>query len=333
MTMAFLTASVPLDRVARVQIYLNSKRKSVAQIKSETGAQYILNGTLYNMRTGAVNCHLKVDGKVIAKPNYSVCGYAWNTGSDFGMDALPASPTKNYIACTPLIVSGKKTKLIYDPGQGGARPRSAIGMKQGRIMLYCNSWNKSPETLQKDLLTAGWESAVMLDGGGSTQCDFDGRKITSSRRVQNLILIYTNDGEPKGEKPDMTQVNVYSKAKEGNQYVAKNFKVKEFTCSDGTDTVLIHKDLPVILQKIRDHFGKPVNILSGYRTESKNASVGGATYSQHKYGTAADITIKGVPPKQIAAYAETLLPNSGGIGIYSTFCHVDVRKTKARWNG
>ena len=24
---------------------------------------------------------------------------------------------------------------------------------------------------------------------------------------------------------------------------------------------------------------------------------------------------------------------SGGIGIYSSFCHVDVRKTKSRWNG
>ena len=36
----------------------------------------------------------------------------------------------------------------------------------------------------------------------------------------------------------------------------------------------------------------------------KNKAVGGATYSQHLYGTAADITVKGVKPSVVAAYAE-----------------------------
>jgi len=88
-----------------------------------------------------------------------------------------------------------------------------------------------------------------------------------------------------------------------------------------------------VLQKIRDHFGKPVNINSGYRTPGKNKQVGGAAYSQHLYGTAADISIKGVSPGTVADYAETLLPNSGGIGIYGTFTHVDVRTARSRWKG
>ena len=88
-----------------------------------------------------------------------------------------------------------------------------------------------------------------------------------------------------------------------------------------------------LLQKIRDHFGKAVIINSAYRTETHNKSIGGATYSQHKYGLAADIHINGVTPKEIAAYIETLLPSSGGIGIYKNFCHVDVRRVKSRWNG
>jgi uncharacterized protein YcbK (DUF882 family) len=61
--------------------------------------------------------------------------------------------------------------------------------------------------------------------------------------------------------------------------------------------------------------------------------VGGAAYSQHLYGTAADIKVNGIKPKDVAAYAEKLLPNTGGIGIYSTFVHIDVREKKSRWNG
>lgn len=128
-------------------------------------------------------------------------------------------------------------------------------------------------------------------------------------------------------------VRVYSKAKDGETKLKKNFKVKEFACSDGTDTIFISSLLVDILQKIRDHYGKPVIINSAYRTEAHNKSVGGATYSQHKYGIAADIHINGVAPKELAAYVETLLPTSGGIGIYSSFVHVDVRRTRSRWNG
>ena len=128
-------------------------------------------------------------------------------------------------------------------------------------------------------------------------------------------------------------VKVYSKAKEGNVKLSKNFTVKEFACSDGTDTVFISLALVNLLQKIRNHFGKAVIINSAYRTEAHNKSIGGATYSQHKYGLAADIHINGVTPKEIAAYVETLMPSSGGIGIYKSFCHVDVRRVRSRWNG
>ena len=128
-------------------------------------------------------------------------------------------------------------------------------------------------------------------------------------------------------------VKVYSKAKDGTKKLSANFKVSEFACSDGSDVVFISPELVEVLQKIRDHFGKPITINSGYRTVTKNKAVGGATYSQHQYGTAADITIKGVSPKIVAAYAETLLLNKGGIGIYSTFTHIDVRAVKSRWNG
>lgn len=130
-----------------------------------------------------------------------------------------------------------------------------------------------------------------------------------------------------------TIVKVYSKAKDGEKQLGTNFRVKEFACSDGTDTIFISDSLVTILQKIRTHFGKPVIINSAYRTEAHNKKIKGAAFSQHKYGLAADIHISGIAPRAIAAYVETLMPSTGGIGVYGSFVHIDVRKTKSRWNG
>lgn len=128
-----------------------------------------------------------------------------------------------------------------------------------------------------------------------------------------------------------TKVRAYSKAKNGNIALTKNFKVREFSCRDGSDVIFVSMDLVEVLQKIRDHFGKPVTINSGYRTAAYNKKVDGADFSQHMYGMAADISVSGVKPKDVAAFAETLLPKTGGIGIYDTFTHVDVRAVKSRW--
>lgn len=128
-------------------------------------------------------------------------------------------------------------------------------------------------------------------------------------------------------------VKAYSKAKDGGVKLSANFKVREFACTDGSDPVFIAPELVTVLQKIRTHFGKAVTINSAYRTPSKNKAVGGAAYSQHLYGTAADIVVKGVKPRTVAAYAEKLMPDKGGIGIYNTFTHIDVREKRSRWNG
>lgn len=135
------------------------------------------------------------------------------------------------------------------------------------------------------------------------------------------------------EVETMSRVNVYSKQKDGNTKLSDNFKVRELACKDGSDPIFIDPELAEVLQKIRDYFGKPVTINSGFRTASYNKKVGGAPYSQHLYGKAADIKVRGVKPKQVAAFAATLLPNRGGIGIYANFTHIDVRAVKSRWNG
>ncbi len=116
----------------------------------------------------------------------------------------------------------------------------------------------------------------------------------------------------------------------------KYFKRSEFKCKCGKCggfPVEPDENLVKLLEQIREHFNAPVTVASGIRCKTHNTNVGGATRSQHLYGTAADIKVQGKTPKEVCAYCQTLLPNSGGIGLYKTWVHVDVRPNKSRWNG
>ena len=79
----------------------------------------------------------------------------------------------------------------------------------------------------------------------------------------------------------------------------------------------------------------PVTINSAYRTPQYNTRVGGVAHSQHCYGTAADIVVRGKTPAQVAAYAREIMPDWGGVGIYAKqgFTHIDVRAEKSDWTG
>ena len=133
-------------------------------------------------------------------------------------------------------------------------------------------------------------------------------------------------------------IKQYSLAKDGAKQLAPGFKVREFRCRDGSDAIMIDQTLVVLLQAIREHFNKPITITSGYRTAAHNAAVGGAKSSQHLLGRAADIQVQGVSVEDVAAYAEALMPDWGGVGRYPVksgrakgWVHVDTRAKKSRW--
>lgn len=135
-------------------------------------------------------------------------------------------------------------------------------------------------------------------------------------------------------------IKQYSLAKDGARQLAPGFRVREFRCRDGSDTVLVDEGLVVLLQCIREHFGKAVVITSGYRTAEHNAKVGGAKSSQHLLGRAADIQVADTSVEDVAAYAESLMPAWGGVGRYPVkagrakgWVHVDTRTNKSRWTG
>lgn len=115
-----------------------------------------------------------------------------------------------------------------------------------------------------------------------------------------------------------------------------HFKMSEFKCKDGTAVPKEYwgnlQKLMDMLEKLRKECGdKPVTINSGYRTQSYNKKVGGATNSLHLQALAADIRVSGKTPSEVYNIADKLIGSRGGVGRYSGFTHVDCRGYKARW--
>ena len=122
--------------------------------------------------------------------------------------------------------------------------------------------------------------------------------------------------------------------------MTKNFKIQEFECKGGCDMPLeVYENIIKLasqLQFLRDYTGRPITINSAYRCPDHNAKVGGSKTSQHLLGKAADITIQSLKPIEVYAIIEDLIDFGvmlqGGLGLYDTFVHYDIRKTRARWD-
>lgn len=118
---------------------------------------------------------------------------------------------------------------------------------------------------------------------------------------------------------DDIQVNIFNE--DGSYNIDALKQVSHVLRCKRTDTEKdVEPRLVAILSHIYDHFGKPLEVVSGYRNQRN-------TGSYHYKGSAGDIRIAGVKPAQIRSYAESLDTGGMGIGIYpkSGFVHVDVR--------
>lgn len=138
--------------------------------------------------------------------------------------------------------------------------------------------------------------------------------------------------------------------------ISAHFTVDEFKSHDGVAYPLNDLDdsgktwfesrlapLVGVLEEIREACGaKPLTILSGYRSPAHNVAVGGAQFSQHMAGRAADITVEGLNPANVHKVILDLFNAKkieiGGLGIYPGWVHVDIRPRPssghlAQWTG
>lgn len=162
--------TIALDKIQRIQIYHNTKRypqRDMDKILAETGGTFALGGPIY-LSSYKACCHLRADGVTYCAPDYTTYGMAWSSDAqDYAMVKLP-SDKSNYIECVHMIVDGVPVDdLNYGADMGGSRPRQAIGAKEGRFAYIATEVAYTPEKLRDVLIAAGWDAAVMLDGGGS----------------------------------------------------------------------------------------------------------------------------------------------------------------------
>ena len=76
-----------------------------------------------------------------------------------------------------------------------------------------------------------------------------------------------------------------------------------------------------------------INVDSGCRCNNHNKSIGGAKNSQHKpvngMTHAVDIIVTDINPKEVYEFINGLFPNSLGLGLYSSWVHIDDRMDRA----
>ena len=185
------------------------------------------------------------------------------------------------------------------------------------------------------------KATSVLEASNAVLLNFE-RPANMSASVQATRARYGQtyyDRYASGVSSNKSEVKGMIEFKKGDSaQISKNFQYKEFDChgSGCCSTTIIDEKLVEYVQRIRDHFGKPVTITSPYRCEVHNRRVGGATKSYHMQGKAADIVVQGVSSREVAKYAESI--GILGIGLYETsadgyFTHIDTRTTKSFWYG
>ena len=246
------------------------------------------------------------------------------------------------------------TNFIYDAAGFGLAQWTYWSRKKS-LYEYAKSKNKSIGDLEMQLeflykeLSENYKSVLTtLKTAKSVkeasnvvllkfECPYDQSVAMQNKRAsygQKYYDKYATNGNKESES-----VMGYKTCTKGSAVkLSNNFNSNELDCHGNgcCSQTLINETLVEYLQKIREHFGKPITITSGYRCPTHNKRIGGATGSRHSKGDAADIVVSGVSPREVAKYAESI--GVKGVGLYETasdgyFTHIDTRTTKSFWYG
>lgn len=182
------------------------------------------------------------------------------------------------------------------PGeQGGTNSGYADGNGQGSYV------NKPPYHGQ-GFNTPGTNLKNSSTSGGNNIRD-NGIKVHNGNKNSYPLSIYSWDKAPRG-----------------------------FACKDGSGSLNMHYPTALAFESLtKQAKGSAFTINSAYRSESYNAGVGGARFSQHVQGRAIDVSKNGMG--DIEKFLELAARNGFvGFGMYNTFIHIDTGSGRV-WGG
>jgi len=172
--------------------------------------------------------------------------------------------------------------------------------------------------IQRALVVCGWP--IDADGKVGPQTR---RAIADYQRGNALVAL-----DDDGVAGSLTQAALAASVDDGGR-CSGHFAYREFA-SAGDGWIRVNAALVWGLDRYRDAIGGPVRPISGYRDPAHNASVGGASNSQHLYGNACDL------PQQMSLDDVVALGAFSGIGVVRSnglAAHVDVRHTGPNTTG
>ena len=119
--------------------------------------------------------------------------------------------------------------------------------------------------------------------------------------------------------------------------LSRNFKWSEFTKSDTATRLHIQNEITdwevrdnikalveEVLQPLRDSWGGPLFINSGYRSAELNKAVGGVPTSQHTKGEASDVAC--TDPYALAKLIKRMRLDVDQVIVYPSFVHISHKR-------
>lgn len=290
--------------------------------------------------------------------DYATAGIMGNINAESGMRSNNLQDTyarefgMSDAQYTAAVDSGEYTNFINDSA-GYGLCQWTYHTRKKKLYDLAKAKNKSISDIDIQL------ELLLKELKGMTGLYNTLKNATSVRQASDAFMIqfenpYDKSEKRKEERANFSMVYYNKYSKQGGNTVmsvktyqendkvqlSEHFNSYEFRCGLGRPcactTILIDDKLVEFLEQIRQHFGQPITITSAYRCENYNRSIGGAVGSRHSKGQAADIVVKGVSPREVAKYAESI--GVLGIGLYETasdgyFTHIDTRDYKSFWYG
>lgn len=183
---------IAIFKCKKAAVYHNTDRLTLTQIKAKTGCTHIINGYLFNTKFEPCGW-LVIDGKVISRDRYNDWGFTCDKNES---PKMSTDRSKTFLSGIPILKNGVRVYRGLTPDVARKAERTAVAwLPNGKIILWCDPQELTRDELQVKLLSFGASDAIMLDGGGSTQCIFPNGVLSSPRKVATVILFWDENAK------------------------------------------------------------------------------------------------------------------------------------------
>jgi len=242
---------------------------------------------------------------------------------------------------------------FYGPGLFDLLP-IAKGWKPGQIAAIL-SWAYNvglgavAASTLRQRINGGEDPGVVVSEELPRWDKADGKQMEGlARRRAEEVKLFAAAGklqlQQDPERFDYTPVARVTPSSPFSARLTPNIRVGEFALDqevrrfDRQHQVDTAGELAAFLERVRRQFNGPVVITSGYRPPAINASVGGASGSEHLFDAvgvgAVDFYIKDADIGRVQAWCDKEWPYSLGYGAPKGFVHLGIRKgrPRVRWD-